>query len=79
MDRGQRAELVVAGGIGYVTVTLTGLNHSRGHELLVPGQRLNQSVQGNDFWQTDFDPQRKTWSITFRGTNSDRAISIPVV
>jgi hypothetical protein len=26
---------------------------------------LDQSVHGNDFWQTDFDPVRKRWQITY--------------
>ena len=46
-------------------VTFTGLNDYSGFELLVNGERLNQAVHGNDFWQTDYDEVRKQWRITY--------------
>ncbi|MFT5109927.1 MAG: hypothetical protein ACI8XO_002694 [Verrucomicrobiales bacterium] len=55
----------VAGGLGYVPITIEGLSSPRGYELEVGGQRLNQSVHGNDFWQTDYDPASRTWSRTY--------------
>jgi len=60
-----RAACVVSGGIGYVPVTFSGLSDCRGFELLVDGQSLNQAVHGNDFWQTDYDPGRGRWQLTY--------------
>jgi hypothetical protein len=31
----------------------------------VDGKTLDQSVHGNDFWQTDYDAGTKTWSQTY--------------
>jgi hypothetical protein len=59
------AEFTLAGGLGYVPVTFTGLASPRGHALSLDGQRLDQSVHGNDFWQTDYDPAAQRWEITF--------------
>ncbi|MGJ8642040.1 MAG: LamG domain-containing protein [Luteolibacter sp.] len=59
------AELTIKGGLAYLPVTFTGLPASTGYELLVDGKPLDQSVHGNDFWQTDFDPVTKTWSRTY--------------
>jgi len=42
-----------------------GLTSLRGHQLLFDGQPVNQSVHGNDFWQTDFDVATKSWSLTY--------------
>ena len=60
-----RAEFTLAGGLGYVPVTFTGLTSPRGHALYLDGQRLDQSVHGNDFWQTDYDPATQRWEMTF--------------
>jgi len=27
--------------------------------------KFNQSVHGNDFWQTDFDVATQSWSLTY--------------
>jgi hypothetical protein len=59
------AEFTLAGGLGYVPVTCTGLASLRGHALFLDGQRLDQSVHGNDFWQTDYDPATQRWEMTF--------------
>jgi hypothetical protein len=65
----QRARFTVSGGVGYVPVTFSGLKDSRGFKLYrVSGARLtplNQSVNGNDFWQTDYDTVSRTWSVTY--------------
>ena len=61
----QQAACTVAGGIGYLPVTFSGLSDYRGLELLVDGQPLNQAVHGNDFWQTDYDSQTHKWRITY--------------
>jgi len=60
-----RAALTLAGGLGYVPVTFTGLRSPERGTLFVDGRPLNQSVHGNDFWQTDFDCASRTWSRTF--------------
>jgi hypothetical protein len=59
------AEFTLAGGLGYVPITFAGLTLSRGHILFVNGKRVDQSVHGNDFWQTDYDATTQRWSQTF--------------
>ena len=65
VDRAQHASCMIKGGVGYVPITFTGLKDYRGFELLVDGRALNQAVHGNDFWQTDYDPQSSKWRITY--------------
>jgi hypothetical protein len=48
------------------------LTNHHGFELRVNGQPFNQSVHGNDYWQTDYDPQTGTWSQTFNLPRDDR-------
>ena len=62
---GDGAELSVRGGLAYLPVTFTGLASHDGYMLLVDGKSLEQSVHGNDYWQTDFDSVSKTWSRTY--------------
>jgi len=52
-------------GLGYVPVTVMGLKGAVGYELLVNGEKLDQAVHGNDFWQTDYDVKGETWSRTY--------------
>lgn len=65
----QRAQFAVSGGVGYVPVTFTGLEDCRDPKLYrVLNEKMtaeDQSVNGNDFWQTDYDPVKQTWSITY--------------
>ena len=74
VDHQQQARLAVTGGIGYVPLTLTGLRRHAGWQLWqsVGGEAGNeqwspvdQSVHGNDFWQTDYDPLTRTWRVTY--------------
>ena len=65
VDARQRAEVVVQGGLGYVPVTFTDLASSRGYALSLNNRPLDQSVHGGDFWQTDYDPGRQRWQMTF--------------
>ncbi len=65
VDARQRAEVTVRGGLGHVPVTFTGLSQSRGYRLFVDDKSVNQSVHGNDFWQTDYDPAAQQWRQTF--------------
>jgi hypothetical protein len=59
------AEFTLTGGLGFVPVTFSGLPSPRGHTLQLDGQPLDQSVHGNDFWQTDYDPVAQRWSRTY--------------
>lgn len=59
------AEFTLAGGLGYVPITFTGLSSPQGHALFVDGQPVDQSIHGNDFWQTDYDPLSRRWSRTY--------------
>lgn len=52
-------------GLGYIPFTFTGLKKHSGHKLMINGKELDQSVHGNDFWQTDFDIKTQTWSLTY--------------
>ena len=65
----QRAEFSVLGGVGYVPVTFRGLEDYRGLRLyrVVGGEirAVDQSVNGDDFWQTDYDAVSGTWSMTY--------------
>lgn len=59
------ADFELKAGLGYVPVTVTGLKGAVGYELLINGEKLDQAVHGNDFWQTDYDVQSGTWSRTY--------------
>jgi hypothetical protein len=60
------AAFTLAGGLAWVPVTISGLTTPSGHRLLVNGTALDQSVHGNDYWQTDYDPATRTWSLTWQ-------------
>ncbi|MGD7654259.1 MAG: hypothetical protein ACQCXQ_13655 [Verrucomicrobiales bacterium] len=59
------AAVTISRGIGYVPVTFTGLSSYRGYKVTVNGEPLDQSVHGNDFWQTTYEAQDKTWSLSY--------------
>lgn len=66
---GDRVAFSIEGGVGYVPVRFEGLKSATGYVLsrrvgadLVP---LDQSVHGNDFWQTDYDAASQTYKITY--------------
>lgn len=61
----ERADFLLKGGLGFTPVTFTELSSPDGWSLLIDGTRLDQSVHGNDFWQTDYDPATETWSLTY--------------
>jgi hypothetical protein len=69
VDDEDTAEFEVTGGIGYVPMAFTGLWHHSGHTLCRKEDGRNtpidQSVHGNDFWQTDWDPRSRSWSVTY--------------
>lgn len=60
-----RGEFTLTGGLGYVPVTFTGLSSHRGWRLSLDGTPVDQGVHGRDFWQADFDPAERRWSLTF--------------
>jgi len=67
--RSQRVEVHIRGGVGCVPIRFEGLATATGYELyeLVDGvpHRLDQSVHGNDFWQTDYDAETQTYALTY--------------
>ena len=67
------ADLTLGGGLGRTAMTFHGLSRHDGWQLqrLVQGAwaPVDQSVHGNDFWQTTYDPDRRTWSLTWSVAN----------
>lgn len=59
----------VTGGHGYIPLTFTGLSGYKGFELFqktnAGWERIDQSVYGNDFWQTDYNAVAGKWEITY--------------
>ena len=59
----------IKGGIGAVPMRFEGLNSSVALRLyrIVNGEPIlfDKAVHGNDFWQTDYNPDQNTWSITY--------------
>jgi hypothetical protein len=67
---GGRAEISVTGGLGYVPLTFDGLSRRPVPVLETRAaggewRAVDQSVHGHDFWQTDYDPAGRTWSVTY--------------
>jgi hypothetical protein len=67
---GNRAAFQMTGGLGYVPVTIIGLSRYRRPTLEAQQadgswRVVSQSVHGNDYWQTDYDPTAGTWEITY--------------
>ena len=69
VDAQQAADFTVSGGLGYVPITLGGLSRHHGYRLyrVVDGRHelVDQSVHGNDFWQTDYGHTTKKWRRTY--------------
>lgn len=63
------AEITVTGGMSWVPMTFTGVKHYAGYHLeqLVDGQwvKVDQSVSGNDYWQTYYDSVSCTYEFTY--------------
>lgn len=70
-----QAQFTLAGGLGYVPITFTGLTSPRGYQLFVNDKPLDQNVRGNDFWQTDFDTETRRWSQTY---NVPKTVQMPM-
>ena len=66
---GDKALFSIAGGLGYVPLTISNVKSYRNPELFrkVKGRwhKVDQQVHGNDFWQTDYDAETGTWDITY--------------
>jgi hypothetical protein len=64
-----QAEFTIAGGLGFVPVTIAGLTDYREPILEVREgdvrKIVDQTVHGKDFWQCDMDPQTRTYQITY--------------
>ncbi len=71
---GDSASFTLAGGMAQVPVTISGLSKPSGRRLRIDGEVLDQSVHGNDFWQVDYDPATRTWSLTYQVPAADSGI-----
>lgn len=60
-----KAAWTIAGGLGHVPITVTGLPAPRDQTLALDGRPVDQTVHGHDFWQTDYDAVSRTWSRTW--------------
>ena len=62
-------EFSLSGGLGYIPLSIKGLNRYDGWQLqeLVDGQwnLLDQSVIGNDYWQSTYDPSQDSYTLSF--------------
>ena len=63
-----RIRVTIKGGAGLVPISFEGLK-STNYSLyqIVKGKeiKVNQSVHGNDFWQTEYDAKTKTYKFTY--------------
>lgn len=61
--------VTIDGGVGAVPLQFKGLTSSSGLRLyqVINGERFafDQSVHGNDYWQTDYDPVTSSFSMAF--------------
>ena len=83
---GDRAEFTLEGGLAYVPLTFTGLSRRTGITLSrITGGRaepIDQSVHGNDFWQTEYDRETGAYTVTFNvpaDTSGDERGSVEYV
>lgn len=74
VSKDQRAAFTVSGGVGYVPLTFSGIaddgqDASWSPKLyrVLQGKMalVDQSVNGHDFWQKDYDAESDTWRITY--------------
>lgn len=73
----------VTGGVGFVPIRFEGLVSATGYSLyeLIGGKevKLDQSVTGNDFWQTDYDEAGGTYQRTYNLPMDNKPESIWVL
>ena len=59
----------ITGGVGFVPIRFEGLKSVDGLALyqIVNGsyKKLDQSAFGNDYWQTDYDTETKTYRLIY--------------
>lgn len=64
-----RVSVDIKGGVGMVPIRFDGLLAAQGYALyeVVDGKerKLDQSVHGNDFWQTDYDTASGTYRLVY--------------
>ena len=68
-----RCAFRLTGGLGYVPMRFENLSDYRGFSLFRNQKRVDQSVLGNDFWQTDYDSASGTYALSFSVPNEDPA------
>lgn len=66
---GDECEFTLEGGLGLVPVRFENLSAYSGFSLYANGERVDQSVVGNDFWQTELNEETKTYSLAFSVPN----------
>lgn len=76
LDESQSVDFTITGGMGYVPITFCNLNRYDNWKLVQIDEDgkeiiIDQSVYGNEFWQTDYEPVTKRWSQTYN-VNLDR-------
>ncbi|MDX9747538.1 MAG: hypothetical protein RBT57_03460 [Paludibacter sp.] len=63
------AHFSIAGGLGYVPITITNVSTYLHPELYEKRSgswvKINQSKYGNDFWQTDYNAGTGKWEVTY--------------
>ena len=64
------AQLTITNGVGYCPITFDGLSSNKGYVLEAKQPNgsfaeINQAVNGNDFWQCNFNADNNTYSITY--------------
>lgn len=64
-----RAHFELTGGLGYVPITFKGVSAYSNPMLFIKEgkkwKQIRQEVYGNDFWQSDYNAEDKTWDISF--------------
>lgn len=84
VDDADSAEFEIEGGISYVPIVITGLSSYRDIRLLERTDggwtEIDQAIHGDDFWQTEHDPDTRTWTriynVDLAGGEGKRAFRI---
>lgn len=66
VEKEKKTNISFRGGIGYVPVVIEGLDDYSADEITFKNDNGSidmemQEYHGKDFWQTDYDPESKTW------------------
>ncbi|MFC5051424.1 LamG domain-containing protein [Rubritalea spongiae] len=68
-SQANEVKVKIKGGVGYVPIHFNGLKSATGYTLyqIIDGKSvpLDQSVHGNDFWQTDYDAASNSFSRVY--------------